>query len=69
MNLLTFLAMKGRLDYLSDLRLTPRCKQFISEVENITFPLKDWNEAIHYLCKTELSFDDIESAKDYLLNF
>lgn len=69
MNLLAFLAIQCRVEYLSDLRLTQRCKEILSKIESTTFLLGDWNETVHYLCKTDKSFEDVESAKKFLIKF
>ena len=67
-NLLGYLAIYCRVDYLSDLSLTPRCKEIISRTSDEMFSLDEWNEAIHYLCKeNNVSFATVKSAKEYLL--
>lgn len=67
-NLLAYLAICCHVDYISDLKLTPNCKKVISKIETNSFPLHEWIDAVHYLCRTNQSFESVEKAKEYLLN-
>lgn len=68
-NLLAYLAIYCRVDYISDLKLTQNCKQIITTIKPTTFPLKEWNDAVQYLCKNKKSFNSVEQAKEYLMKY
>ena len=70
-NLLAYIAINCRLDYISDLSLTDNCKEIIREMDNRLFnTVEQWNEAVHYLTKNnDIYFDTVASAKEYLINF
>lgn len=68
-NLLAYLAIQCRVDYISDLSLTLRCKTVIEHIREDSFTLSEWNDTIHYLCKNkDLTFDSKKLAKEYLLH-
>lgn len=71
LSLLDLLAIYCHVDYLSDLSLTPQCKKIIGCIDRRHFTdIKEWNEVVHYLTKNkDIHFQDVESAKHYLLNF
>ncbi len=67
--LLAYLAIHCRVDYISDLSLTPKCKKVISSIDTQWFSLEEWTEVVHYLCKNDMTFDCIKSAKEYLIKY
>lgn len=68
-NLLAYLAIQCRVECISDLRLTPRCKRAISLIEIDTFVLSEWQDAIQYLCKENKTFESVVEAKNYLIEY
>lgn len=68
-NLLAYLAIYCRVDYISDLKLTPKCKQVISEMKPNIYPLSEWNDAVQYLCKEKKTFDSEKKAKDFIIKY
>ena len=71
MDLLDYLQFGCNLTYLSDLTYTniSTWKFVISAIVPDEFPLKDWTEAVHYLCREKVEFDSATRAKEYLLNY
>lgn len=70
-NLLAYIAIYCRLDYISDLSLTDKCKEVISKMDDRFYnTVEEWNEAVHSLTKNnDIYFDTVASAKEYLINF
>ena len=67
-NLLAYLSIQCRLNYISDLSLTPYCKKVISNLSANRFPLSEWNDAIQYLTRRSITFCSCEEAKSFLLD-
>ena len=73
MDLLEYLQFGCNLTYLSDLT-NPNMninawKYVINSIVPEQFSLKDWNEAVHYLCREDIQLHTAREAKDYLLNY
>ena len=71
-NLLAYLAIYCKVDYISDLLLTPKCKEIIRKMDDEMHwnNVNEWNEAVHYLTKNnDVSFESVASAKEYLINY
>ena len=70
-NLLAYLAIYCKVDYISDLSLTPKCKEIIHTMDERMFrDVNEWNEAVRYLTKNNhISFQSVASAKEYLINY
>ena len=71
MDLLDYLQFGCSLTYLSDLTNTHvnTWKYVLNAIVPEQFPLKDWNQAIHYLCREKIQFHSAREAKEYLLNY
>lgn len=68
-DLLDYLVEKTRVDYMSDLKMSANLKSTIMGIEPMQFPLKDWNQAIQYLCKTKITFEDADEARQFLIDY
>ena len=69
-NLIAYLAINCRVEYISDLTLTPRCKDIIEKLSQNFFPLEEWNDVVHYLTHEEtIQFESVTEAKQYLLSY
>ena len=67
-SLLTYLAIHCRVEFISDLTLTPQCKEVIAKIKDNAFSLDEWNDVVHYLCKVkDITFTSEKSAKEFLI--
>lgn len=54
---------------LSDLRDTQAWQAELERVAPEEFPLRDWNEAVHYIFLQPMKFSDAADAKSCLLRY
>ena len=64
--MLEYLRKKCYLNYISDLHNTNAWKKFIKYIDEDDYSIDESNDAINYLLKENIKFEEICDAKEYL---
>lgn len=64
--MLEYLRKKCYLNYISDLHNTNAWKKFIKYIDEDDYSIDERNDAINYLLKENIKFEEICDAKEYL---